>query len=126
MNSNNKNKITKYLVLYWILSQLANKHKGINKVVNKTKNNEIPSIPIMKFIFQKGIHEKTLTYWKIPIDLLKNIHKKIDKTKVMHAKFKEINFNILLSSKGINNNTIAPIKGKTNTNVNKSEINNII
>ena len=126
MNSINKNKIKKYFLLVRILSQLANKHKNINNVVNNTKNNEIPSIPITKFIFQKGIHENTFTNWKIPIDLLKNTHKKRDKTNVAQAKFKETNFNKRVSSKGINNNTSTPNKGKTNTKVNKSERNNII
>ena len=34
------------------LSQLANKQMGIKKVVNKTKNNEIPSIPIKTLILE--------------------------------------------------------------------------
>jgi hypothetical protein len=38
------------------LFQLDNKHKGINNVVKRTKNNEIPSIPNEKFKFSDDTH----------------------------------------------------------------------
>jgi len=41
-----------------MLSQLASKQIGINKVVNKIKNNEIPSTPIEKLRFKIGIQKK--------------------------------------------------------------------
>ena len=39
-----------------MLFQLANKHKGINNVVNIIKNIDIPSTPSGKLIFKIGTH----------------------------------------------------------------------
>ena len=39
------------------------------------KKSEIPSIPKVKFKFEKGIHNNLLTNWKEPVDLLKKTHK---------------------------------------------------
>jgi len=39
------------------------------------KKSEIPSIPTLKFKFEKGIHNDLLTNWKEPVDLLKKSHK---------------------------------------------------
>jgi len=43
------------------LFQLVNKHTGINKVVNKIKNKEIPSTPIVKFKFKLGNQKNFIT-----------------------------------------------------------------
>lgn len=43
-----------------ILFQLVNKHNGINKVVNNTKNKDIPSTPSIKFKFKLG-NQKNFT-----------------------------------------------------------------
>lgn len=42
-----KRKETKNSFKYSTTFQLVNKHSGINKVVNKIKNREIPSTPIV-------------------------------------------------------------------------------
>ena len=52
--------ITPSLTLMATLFQLANKHSGINKVVNSTKNKEIPSIPKVKFKLNMG-NQKNFT-----------------------------------------------------------------
>ena len=76
-----------------MLSQLASKQIGINKVVNKIKNNEIPSTPIEKLRFKIGIQKKFSANWKVPTDLLKKTHKKRDNTNVKHEQFKAIDRN---------------------------------
>ena len=43
------------------LFQLVNKHNGINKVVNKIKNKDIPSTPIVKFKFKLGNQKNFIT-----------------------------------------------------------------
>lgn len=43
------------------LVQLIKIHKKINKVDNRMKNKEIPSIPIVKLKFKKGIQANLLT-----------------------------------------------------------------
>jgi len=76
------------------------------------KNIEIPSIPIEKLILNAGIQKKVLTYWKVPILLLKKTHKKRDSTKVAHEKFKATVFRKVCFELGTHNKNIAPIKGK--------------
>jgi len=56
------------------------------------KKSEIPSIPILKFKFKKGIHNNLLTNWKEPIDLLKKTHKNNDITYRKHEIFNAIDF----------------------------------
>ena len=43
------------------LVQLINIHKKINRVVKRIKKSETPSIPKLKFKFEKGIHNSLLT-----------------------------------------------------------------
>jgi len=74
------------------LVQLISIHKKINKVVKRIKKSEIPSIPILKFKFKKGIHNNLLTNWKEPIDLLKKTHKNNDITYEKHEIFNAIDF----------------------------------
>lgn len=87
---------------------------GIKKVVNNTKNKEIPSIPIGKFKFKIGIQKNFSTYWKVAVDLLKKIHKTKDKTKVKHEKFKATDLNKNLFDDGIKSKIVVPIKGNIN------------
>jgi hypothetical protein len=47
--------------LFSMLLQLESKHKNINKVVSKTKNKEIPSIPNFKLILRLGTHQMFVT-----------------------------------------------------------------
>jgi len=44
------------------LFQLIRRHKGINKVVNSMKNNEIPSTPRTKFKLNIEIHKDFVVY----------------------------------------------------------------
>ena len=41
---------------WWIFSQLANKQRKINKVVNKTKKREIPSTPKVTTVDEDESH----------------------------------------------------------------------
>ena len=61
------------------LVQLIKMHKKINRVDNKMKNKEIPSIPKLKLKFKKGIQATLFTNWNELTDLLKNTHKNNDK-----------------------------------------------
>ena len=85
-----------------ILLQLISKHSGINKVVNKIKNNEIPSTPIVKFKFKLGNQKKVVTNWKEAIDFSKKPHNNKEKLKVKHVTFKAVIFNNFLLLEGIN------------------------
>ena len=103
-----------------ILSQLTNKHNGINKVVNKIKNNEIPSTPIVKLILNnKGIHENLFTNWNVLTDLSKKTHNTNDSKKVKHEIFNAINLNKFLFVEGVITKKKAPNKGNNNIYVNK-------
>ena len=64
------------------LYKLANIQSGTNKAVKIMKNNEMPSTPIKKFIFDEGIHKNSSTNWNLAVDLSKRIHRKVDKKKV--------------------------------------------
>ena len=94
-----------------MLPQLANKHKGISRVVKRMKNNEIPSNPIGKLIFKIGIHKNFSTYWKVPIELLKKTHKNKESTNVKQEQLKAMDLNNDLWDDGINNKVNAPNKG---------------
>lgn len=50
--------------------------RGISKVVNSKKNNEIPSTPKVTFRFNTGIQKIVLTNWNVPTDFLNPPHKK--------------------------------------------------
>ena len=54
-----KNAITYSFTDLVTLFQLANKHKGISKVVNRRKKIEIPSIPNEKFKFDEDTQIKS-------------------------------------------------------------------
>ncbi len=62
-----------------MILQLCKIHKGNKKVVNKTKNNEIPSIPNVKLIFKEGNQSKCCVNWNLAVELSKEVHKKMDK-----------------------------------------------
>jgi len=93
------------------LVQLIRIHKKINNVVKRTKNNEIPSIPMLKFKFKKGIHNTLFTNWKEPIDLLKKTHKNKEIMYTLHEVFKATAFNIDELEDGMSNNIKVPNKG---------------
>ena len=108
-----------------MLPQLVNRQIGISKVVNKIKNNEIPSIPIEKLIFRIGTQTNFSTYWKVPIDLLKKTHNKSDNTNVKQEHFKAIDRSKGLFEDGIKDRISAPIRGNTSTQDNMFLINNM-
>jgi len=60
-NSIIKKAIKNSFMFVLTLVQLINIHKKINKVVKRIKKIEIPSIPILKLKFKKGIHNNLLT-----------------------------------------------------------------
>ena len=66
------------------LSQLANKHIGIKKVVNKTKNSEIPSTPINTFMLEYGTEKKGSTNWYLGVLKSKLNHR--NKERIKHNK----------------------------------------
>lgn len=59
--SNTKKAIKNSFKLNPTLFQLASIHKGTNNVVNNKKNNEIPSIPRVKFKLKLGSHKIFVT-----------------------------------------------------------------
>ena len=63
---------------------------GIRKVVNKIKNNEIPSIPKYISMLAKGIQPNLYTNWNFVVNLSKWIHKKVDTIKFINETFKAI------------------------------------
>ena len=79
-----------------ILFQLANKQRGTSKVVNMTKNIEMPSTPKGKLMFKTGIHKNLSTNWKVPMDLSKKTHKNKEEIKVKQEKFSTMDFKWLL------------------------------
>ena len=82
--------------LFSMLLQLESKHKNINKVVSKTKNKEIPSIPKVKLILRLGTHNIFVTNWNSPVDLSKKTHKINDNKNVILEVAKDMIFNIWL------------------------------
>jgi len=108
-----------------MLPQLVNRQIGISKVVNKIKNNEIPSTPIEKLIFRIGTQTNFSTYWKVPIDLLKKTQNKSDNTNVKQEHFKAIDRSKGLFEDGIKDRINAPISGNTSTQDNIFLINNM-
>jgi hypothetical protein len=94
-----------------MLFQLINKQRGINKVVNRRKNNEIPSIPSVMFRFKTGIHRILVTNWKVPTDFLKPPHMNRNTMKGMQEKFKATTFNKFCCSGFINISNKIPING---------------
>jgi hypothetical protein len=112
--------------LTFTLFQLTKRHKGINKVVNKTKKSEIPSIPNTKFKFKVGTHKNLLTNWNVPMDLLKKIHRTSERIKVKHDTFRATKRNKTRLDDGIINKKNTPIKGNINMHTNKFLILNII
>ena len=104
------------------LVQLISIHKKINKVVKRRKNNDIPSTPMLKFKFRKGIHNSLLTNWKEPIDLLKKIHKNNDITYVKQDTFNAIDFNNEWFEEGTHNKRKVPTKGNAVIKTNKLAI----
>tara|TARA_B100000780_G_C20983853_1_gene393279 strand:+ start:206 stop:385 length:180 start_codon:yes stop_codon:yes gene_type:complete len=55
-------KAIKYSLTFVLIpTQLPNKQRGTNKVVNKIKNKEIPSIPRIKLIFIDFNHSNRST-----------------------------------------------------------------
>ena len=79
--------ITKKAIIYsfkYILTlyKLARIQSGTSNAVKMIKNNEIPSIPIKKLIFDEGIHRNSSTNWNLAVDLSKRTHRKVDKKKV--------------------------------------------
>jgi hypothetical protein len=78
------------------LFQLVNKQSGINKVVNKMKNKDIPSIPIAKLKLRLGNHNNSLTNWKEAIDFSKKPHKNKEQLKDKHVEFRATIFNNLI------------------------------
>ena len=54
----------------------------------------MPSTPILKFKFKKGIHNNLFVNWKEPTDLLKKTHKNSEIKYKKQEIFKAIDFNI--------------------------------
>ena len=81
--------------MFSIQVQLDNKHKNISNVVSITKNNEIPSIPKVKFILRLGIHINLVTNCISPVDLSNKIHNIRDAKNVKLEVPKEIIFKFL-------------------------------
>jgi hypothetical protein len=73
----------------------------------------MPSIPILKLKFKKGIQDTLFTNWKEPTDLLKKTHKNKELRYVMQETFKANIFNAAWLEDGIPSNNNAPIKGAT-------------
>ena len=105
-------KAIKYSFTYiWIEFQLVRIHKGINKAVKITKNNEIPSTPKTIFKFEEGIQEISVINWNFEVCLLNNTHKNKDIKNVVKENAKAFIFNDNVFLEGIVNNRIAPING---------------
>tara|TARA_B100000767_G_C19411786_1_gene388284 strand:+ start:320 stop:583 length:264 start_codon:yes stop_codon:yes gene_type:complete len=64
------------------LYKLARMHRGTKRVVRITKNNEIPSTPIKKFMFDEGIHKNSSTNWNFAVDRSNRTHRKVDRKNV--------------------------------------------
>ena len=106
-------------MFFFTLVQLIKIHKKINKVVNKIKKRDTPSMPILKFKFRKGIHSNLLTNWNEPTDLLKKTHKNNEITYKKHDTFKAIDFNSEWFDEGTSNKKKVPIKGDITIKTNK-------
>jgi len=107
------------------LFQLIKIHKGVNSVVKRIKNSEIPSIPKLELKFEVLIHNKSFTNWKEPIDLLKKTHNNNDVTKVIHEMFKATDFNIERFDEEIFNKQNVPNNGNISVTINKLLTSNI-
>jgi len=83
------------------------------------KKSEIPSIPTLKFKFEKGIHSNLLTNWKEPVDLLKKTHKNKEITYKKQDTFKARDFNNEWFDADTNNKQKVPIKGNTIMKISK-------
>jgi len=108
-----KKAIKNSLIYTLTLDQLIKTHKKINNVVKRIKNKDMPSIPILKLKFKKGIQDTLFTNWKEPTDLLKKTHKNKELRYVMQETFKANIFNAAWLEEDIPNNNKAPIKGVT-------------
>ena len=102
-----------------MLFQLTNKHKGINKVVKRIKNNEMPSIPNVKLKFNNDIHKNLLTYWKTPTDLSKKNHKNNERIKIKHVSWSDIIFKNGLLYDGVSDKRKIPPNGNNKIITNK-------
>lgn len=102
--SKNKKAIKNSFKLTLTLFQLVNKHNGINKVVKRTKNKEIPSIPNVKFKFKLDNQKNFTTNWNELLDFWKKPHKNKELMKEKHEKFNAIIFNNFFLLEGMNNN----------------------
>ena len=102
--------------------QLANKHRGINKVVSSKKNKEIPSTPSVNVKLKKANHLNVVTNWKEPIDFLKKNQINRDPVKDMQEAFNAIVFSSFSSLDGTNNNNRIPKTGKNKIEINKFSI----
>jgi hypothetical protein len=56
-----KKAIKNSLIYTLTLDQLIKTHKKINNVVKRIKNKDMPSIPILKLKFKKGIQDTLFT-----------------------------------------------------------------
>ena len=79
----------------------------------------MPSIPRLKFKFEKGIHNSLLTNWNEPVDLLKKTHKNKEITYKKQDTFKAKDFNNEWFEAGTNNKKKVPIKGSTKMKTSK-------
>ena len=88
------------------------------------KKIEIPSIPILKLKFKKGIHNNLFTNWKELIDLLKKTHKNKEVRYKKQDIFNAIDFSNKWFEAGLSNKKRIPIKGNNNIKTNKFGISN--
>lgn len=79
----------------------------------------MPSMPIVKLKFKKGIQANLLTNWKELVDLLKKIHKNKDITYKLPEIFKAIDFNKEWFQVGTKKITNVPNKGNIKIKINK-------
>lgn len=79
-----------------ITFQLDKIQMGTINVVNNIKNNDIPSTPKLKFMFEKDNHDTLIKYWNLFVVLSKPIHKKVEKKNVKIEKVNVNNFNFTL------------------------------
>ena len=96
------------------LSQLANKHIGINNVVKTMKTKEIPSNAKIGAILNDSIHVNFIWYWNSHELLSNPIHRRIDSIKVNKLIARVHCLPLILSSnflKGHTNSTNKPTKG---------------
>jgi len=83
------------------------------------KNKEIPSIPIVKLKFKKGIQANLLTNWKELVDLLKKTHKSRDITYKLPEIFKAIAFSSEWFQVGTKKIINVPNKGNIKIRISK-------